>query len=66
MTLDDIKESVEKIRKCKSDDESAHSMEDMLREDFIVYVASLGDEDLALKALEVLKTNEIEFARWCA
>lgn len=43
----------------------AHSKEDDLRDDFIKYVASL-DGDVAKLAREVLKTNNIDFARWCA
>jgi len=43
MTLDDIQKRVARIRKAKGDDETAHSMEDDLRADFIRHVAMFGD-----------------------
>ena len=66
MTLDEIKERIEKIRAMAGDDEVAHGAEDDLRRDFIRYVARIGMPSLAEKASVVLSTDEIEFERWCA
>lgn len=65
MTLKQIEERVERIRRMAGDDEAAHSEEDELRHDFIEYVASLPIP-LAKKAWAVLETSGIRFARWCA
>jgi len=68
MTLDEIQKEVEDIRESSGDDKSAHSQEDNLYFQFIVYIKNLNikENDLSKKAEEVLKTQEIEFARWCA
>lgn len=68
MTLEEIKDRVEKIRAERYDDESAHADEDELREDFIEYIASLEgvDGQLSEKAHAVLSTNDIKFSRWYA
>ena len=68
MTLEEIKKRVEYIREIKGDDESAHSHEDKLYEDFIRFCETPGDAlaNVPLMAQEVLKTKEIDFARWCA
>lgn len=65
MDINYIKERVKQIELCRGDDESAHSMEDDLMAEFILYVSQL-DGDLADMAKEVLKTQAIEFCRWCA
>lgn len=66
MTLDEIKNAIELIVQIKGDDERAHSEEDELRAGFIQHVAANGPADLAAMTREVLKTDEIDFARWCA
>lgn len=66
MTLQQINERVQMIRTIKDDDETAHIEEDQLQEDFIRYVASLGDQSLAEKARAVLETKNIRFSRWHA
>jgi hypothetical protein len=68
MTLDEIGERVEVIRRFADDPESAHSDEDELRARFIAYVAGLTEPDpeLAEKARVVLSTGEFDFPRWCA
>jgi hypothetical protein len=67
MTLYDIKLRVLVIENLsKFDDEGAHSREDELREDFIKYVAAHGDKKLKEMAEEILKTSDMDFARWCA
>ena len=66
MDLEYVAAQVAKIDAMKDDDEAAHSAEDVLRAEFIALVAEVGSTDLAAMAREVLKTDEIEFARWCA
>ena len=64
MNLNDVLVALEKIRSCQSDDEIAHSMEDQLYADVLKYYAD-GGTDPQL-AIEALKTEQMEFARWCA
>ena len=66
MTLDEVKVWVAKIDAGKDDDECAHVDEDALHEAFIRHVAEVGDPALKEMAIEVLKTVDISFARWCA
>jgi hypothetical protein len=67
MNMAEIKEEVARIDAMKGDDdESAHSAEDVLRENFIAYIAENGPAELAEMAREILKTRDIDFARWCA
>ena len=63
MTVTEVKERVEAIRlAARTDDEAAHASEDTLHQDVLRHFAGLGHE----LAAEALKTNDIEFARWCA
>ena len=69
MTLKQIKKRIKKIKDMSSDDECAHSEEDLLREDFIKYISEISRYDLDginYKAELILSTNDIKFARWCA
>lgn len=66
MDLEYVKQQVAKIDAMKDDAESAHSAENGLRAEFIALVAEVGSPELAAMAREVLKTDEIEFGRWCA
>ena len=66
MDLEYVKQEVAKIEAMKGDDEAAHSAEDRLRAEFIALVAEVGSPELAAMAQEVLKTDEIDFSRWCA
>lgn len=65
MTHDEAKRRVQDIRDMASDDESAHSAEDQLYADFVRYVASQEGPHRAI-AEEILKTEKIDFSRWCA
>ena len=65
MTHDEAKQRVQAIRDAAGDDESAHGMEDQLYLDFVRHVASHEGPHRAI-AEEILKTGEIDFARWCA
>lgn len=68
MTLEEIKKRIQDIKYISDDDEMAHAAEDELMRDFICYVAGMTDEDNNLpdKAFEILKTQNIDFCRWCA
>ena len=66
MTMDELEKRVQEIEAMKGDPEMAHSYEDSLYADFIRYVSTLPDQQLAIKAAIVLKTEKIDFARWCA
>jgi hypothetical protein len=66
MNIQDIRNSVDGIKEMSFDDEAAHSREDDLYYAFIVYIAKGVDVEYAEMAKEVLKTKQIDFARWCA
>lgn len=69
LTVKEAKEYVSKIKSIASDDESAHSLEDSFRENFIKCVAKGLYEDIS-EAQQIAKivysTNKIEFSRWYA
>ena len=66
MTKKEIVRMIQEIQDMANDDaESAHILEDNLREDFIKYIAKRKD-CLGKKARLILTTNNIDFARWCA
>jgi hypothetical protein len=65
MTKEQIIKNVKEIKGSQHDAEAAHSMEDSLYLEFVEYVATLPIP-IAEKAKEVLKTQYIEFSRWCA
>ena len=66
MNLLDIKITLDEIKNKTWDFEVAHSLEDDLMLNFIKHVAEHGDEELAEMATEVLKSQEIDFPRYCA
>ncbi len=66
MTLNEAEESVSKIKRMRADDEAAHSREDALYLAFVEWIAKTGNAEQASVAREILKTQQIEFARWCA
>jgi len=72
LTFDEIQWKVDEIRTIdnEGDYERAHGAEDRLYTDFITAIAK-GDvaedfEYLRLMAAECLKTQELEFPRYCA
>lgn len=65
MTPDDVRARVQHIADISADDESAHGAEDRLHVDVLRAVAA-GHPDAAALAREALKTDDIDFARWCA
>jgi hypothetical protein len=66
MTTEEIKKRIKRIRSMKKNPEIAHAADDQLRADFIEYVSTLPDKDLAAKAKLVMSTDKIGFARWYA
>lgn len=65
VTVDAVNEAVTEIAACAGDDEGAHSYEDSIRDDVLRAIAA-GAPNAAELAAAVLKTGEIDFARWCA
>ena len=57
---------VEQIRRFASDDEAAHSEEDELHQQVLALIADGGCPNPQRWAELVLKTREMDFARWCA
>lgn len=66
MTLREIKNRVDHIKKIVGDNEAAHSEEDSLYSDFIAYLAKTASPKYREMAKTILKTQEIDFRRWCA
>lgn len=66
MNVEKIREEVQLIRGCASDAERAHELEDALMLTFIKHVEEAGSPELQEMAREILKTEDIEFPRWCA
>ena len=65
MNLRQAKERVASIEAIQGDDEAAHSQEDELYLDFVKMVAK-GTHKHAEIAREILRTKEMNCARWCA
>lgn len=66
MTKEQILLRIGEIKANTHDDEVAHLREDQLRADFIRFIVSGDNPDLAALASLVLSTDDLEFARWCA
>jgi hypothetical protein len=66
MRPEEVRERVEAIRAARGDDERAHMLEDALYSDILAAIASGGCTRPEECCTEALKTQEIEFARWCA
>lgn len=63
MIAEDAKKRIDEIRSRRSDDASAHPMEDELYHDFIREV-SLRKDELGKIARIILKSEKIKFKRW--
>ena len=57
---------VERIRQLADDDESAHAEEDTLHHQVLALIADEKCPDPSRWAELALRTEDIEFARWCA
>ena len=60
-----VREAVARINGIRHDDEVAHGHEDVLYVAVLQAIAG-GAPDAAALAAEALRTQEIDFARWCA
>jgi hypothetical protein len=65
MTEERALEELDRIRAMAGDDEAAHVAEDAFRAAVLVDIASGAPNAAALAAI-ALRTEEIDFARWCA
>jgi hypothetical protein len=66
VTVDDVDAEVRRIASMASDPEAAHSIEDDLYVRVLEAIVAWGcDHDAALAAA-ALKTQDFNFARWCA
>ena len=69
MTVEEIRDRVADIRRrgvVEHDDESAHGFEDGLYEDLLRHIALHAPEPFCSLAAEALKSQAIDFSRWCA
>ena len=67
MTVDDIKEKIELIKRMQGDFEAQHSYEDDLYEAVLMEIAKgIPGCDCQALAQEALKTKDLDFERWCA
>ena len=66
MTIEEVKQRVAAIAAEADDDEQAHSMEDELHQDVLRAIADKKCKNPSACAAEALKTQDIDFARWCA
>lgn len=66
MTPKEVRDRVDFIRGIAGDDEAAHVTEDELYADVLRAIAAGRCRKAAELAQEALKTQDIEFARWCA
>lgn len=66
MTKKKIQDKLMEVSLCtiREDDESAHALDDALREAFLVWLAKRKD-DIGRKARILLTSNDMNFSRWC-
>ncbi len=66
MDLQEIKQRIDYIQECADDYERQHAYEDELYLDFVKSISLAGLGDWSAKAKEILRTQEMDFERWCA
>ncbi len=66
LTVEEVKKYVLEIENEAHDDEAAHSLEDRLYERVLKHISLGICQDPVLCCEEALKTQKINFARWCA
>ena len=65
MTIEDVQETIEKIKRLVWDDAAAHEMEDLLYQDVLATIAGGYRGTLPSElAMAALKSREIVFDRW--
>lgn len=65
LTAEDIARRLAEIHAVRNDDEAAHGKADDLHRDVLAAIAA-GAPDPALLAAAALRTETLNFARWCA
>jgi hypothetical protein len=65
LTAEDIARRLAEIHAVRDDDEDAHGRTDDLHRDVLAAIA-MGAPDPALLAAAALRTETLDFARWCA
>lgn len=65
LTAEDIARRLAEIHAVRDDDEDAHGRTDQLHRDVLAAIAA-GAPDPALLAAAALRTETLDFARWCA
>lgn len=66
-TVAEVQKRLAYIERISDDDEAAHTEEDRLWLGVLTAIANHETtDDPAELAAEAIKTNDIEFARWCA
>lgn len=65
LTAEDIARRLAAIHAVQDDDEVAHGLTDDLHRDVLAAVAA-GAPDAPLLAAAALRTETLDFARWCA
>ena len=63
ITVAEVKRGIKRLKELSGDDERAHSLEDSLRFQVLLAIAS-GSDQAQLLAKEVLKTMDVDFSRW--
>lgn len=64
MTIAEIKTRINAIESEVWDPETAHLLEDTLREDVLCYLAQVAPAELGEMARLAVSTRDIEFPRW--
>lgn len=65
MTTEDVAHRLAAIHAVQHDDEVAHGLADTLHRDVLAAIAS-GAPDASILAAAALRTETLDFARWCA
>ncbi|MFI1734030.1 hypothetical protein ACH40E_33420 [Streptomyces acidicola] len=65
LTAEDIARRLAEIHAVRDDDEAAHGMTDDLHRQVLATIAA-GAPDAPLLAAAALRTETLDFARWCA
>jgi hypothetical protein len=66
VNLERVKMEVDEVSQMSADNEKAHALEDSLYHSFVTHVAIHGPSDLSEMAREILRTEDMDFARWYA
>lgn len=66
MTHEEVARRVMEVYAERNDPESAHGLEDMLYEDFIVFVKEMAPGPFCSMAAEILKVRDFDYPKWYA